>query len=88
MALAGVLKSEVAAKMSIEIVRTFVQMRNFIMENGDTLLKLVQLQNRQINFEIETSKRFDEVLKAINKCDLPKQAGVIKKIVDRVDSEE
>ena len=44
-ALAGVLKSDVAA-----------QMRLFIMENGDVLLKLAQLQNRQINFEIKTIK--------------------------------
>ena len=44
-ALAGVLKSDVAA-----------QMRLFIMENGDVLLKFAQLQNRQINFEIKTIK--------------------------------
>ena len=55
-ALAGVLKSDVAAQMSVEIARTFVQMRHFIMENGDVLLKLAQLQNRQINFEIKTIK--------------------------------
>ena len=73
-ALAGVLKSETAAKMSVEIVKAFVAMRKFIIENGDTLLKLAQLQNRQINFEIETNKRFDEVLDLIDKKDLPKQA--------------
>lgn len=72
-ALAGVLKSDVASKMSVEIARTFVQMRRFIAENSDVLLKLAQLQNRQINFEIETNKRFDEVLKLISKADLPKQ---------------
>ena len=72
-ALAGVLKSDIAAKMSVEIARAFIQMRHFIIENGDVLLKLAQLQNRQINFEIETNKRFDEILKLINKADLPKQ---------------
>ena len=72
-ALAGVLKSDTAAKMSVEIARAFIQMRHFIIENGDVLLKLAQLQNRQINFEIETNKRFDEILKLINKADLPKQ---------------
>ena len=72
-ALAGVLKSEIAAKMSVVIARAFIQMRHFISENGDVLLKLAQLQNRQINFEIETNKRFDEILKLINKADLPKQ---------------
>lgn len=73
-ALAGVIKNEIAANMSVSIARTFVQMRRFIIENGDILLKLAQLQNRQINFEIETNKRFNELLKLINKADLPKQA--------------
>ena len=73
MALSGVIKNDFAVEMSIKIVRTFIAMRKFIIENGDVLLKLAQLQNRQINFEIETNKRFDEVLKLINKTDLPKQ---------------
>ena len=74
LALAGVIKNEVATKMSVEIVRKFVQMRRFIMENGDVLLALAKLQNRQIEFENETNKRFDEILKLISKADLPKQA--------------
>ena len=73
-ALAGVLKSVTADKMSVEIARKFIQMRKFILENGDTLLALAKLQNRQIEFEIETNKRFDEILKLINKADLPKQS--------------
>ena len=36
LALSGVLKNEIAVKMSIEIVRTFVKMRKFIM-NGTKL---------------------------------------------------
>lgn len=72
-ALAGVLKSDVATKMSVEIARTFLSMRKFILENGDVLVKLAQLQNRQINFEIEANKRFDEVIGLINKANLPKQ---------------
>ena len=73
LALAGVLKNDIAAKMSVEIVRKFVQMRRFIMENGDVLLALAKLQNRQIEFENETNKKFDEILKLISKADLPKQ---------------
>ena len=74
LALAGVLKNETAAKMSIEIVRKFVQMRKFITENGDALLVLAKLQNRQIEFENETNRKFDEILKRISKADLPKQS--------------
>lgn len=72
-ALAAVLKSEVATKMSVEIVRQFVQMRKFIMENNDTLLTLAKLQNRQLEFEDETNKKFNEILKLIIKADLPKE---------------
>ena len=74
MALAGVLKSEVAAKMSIAIVRTFIQMRKFILENGDILLALAKLQNRQLEFENETNRKFEQVFKLIERLDLPKTA--------------
>ena len=72
--LAGVLKNYIAAKMSVEIARKFIQMRKFILENGDVLLALAKLQNRQIEFENETNRKFDEILKLISKADLPKQA--------------
>lgn len=74
LALAGVIKNDVAARMSIEIVRKFVQMRKFIMENGDVLLALAKLQNRQIEFENETNKKFETMFNLMNHLDLPKQA--------------
>ena len=58
MALSGVIKNEFAIRMSIKIVRVFISMRKFILENGDTLLELAKLQNRQINFEMETNKKY------------------------------
>ena len=73
-ALAGVIKSDIAAKMSVEIARKFIQMRKFILENGDTLLALAKLQNRQLEFENKTNQKFDEILMSISKADLPKQA--------------
>ena len=73
-ALAGVLKSNIAEKMSVEIVRTFIQMRKFIIENGDIVTALAKVQNRQFSFELETNKQFDEILKLITRADLPKQA--------------
>ena len=72
-ALAGVIKNDFAVEMSIVIVRSFIAMRKFIAANGDVLLKLAQLQNRQLHFEEETNKRFDEVIKMIDKADLPKR---------------
>ena len=49
-------------------------MRKFILENGDVLLALARLQNRKIEFENETNRKFDEILKLISKADLPRQA--------------
>ena len=74
MALAGVLKSDIAARMSIEIVRKFIQMRKFIVENGDIVLALAKLQNRQLEFENATNQKFDEIVKRFDKYDIPKEA--------------
>ena len=73
MALSGVIKNDIAVQMSIKIVRAFIAMRKFILQNSETLLELARLQNRQINFEIETNNRFNEVLTLIDKKELPKQ---------------
>ena len=73
-ALAGVLKSPIADKMSVEIARKFIEMRKFILENGDILLALAKVQNRQLEFENETNRQFEEVFKYIGKVDLPKTA--------------
>ena len=53
-ALSGVIKNDFAVEMSIRIVRAFIAMRKFIIENGDVLLKLAQIQNKQVSFELET----------------------------------
>ena len=73
-ALAGVLKNAKAAEMSVEIVRKFIAMRNFIRDNGNMLLSLAKLQNRQIEFENETIAKFDEINERINHYELPKTA--------------
>lgn len=70
-ALAGVIKNDIAAKMSVEIVRQFVAMRKFIVENSDILLSIAKIQNRQLEFENETNIKFDKVLKKIEKLDIP-----------------
>ena len=77
-ALAGVLKSDIAAKMSVEIARSFIQMRKFIIENGEAMLTLAKLQNRQLEFENVTNQRFDEIIKKFDKYDIPKEALFFK----------
>ena len=50
-ALASVLHSEIATKMSIMITRIFVAMRHFIVENKDNLLSINNINNRLSSFD-------------------------------------
>ena len=72
-ALAGVLRSGVADKMAVEISRVFVSMRRFILENGDVIKKVAELQSRQIAFENETAKKFDALFSYVDEKSFPKQ---------------
>ena len=71
-ALAGVLRSGVANRMAVEISRVFVSMRHFILENGDTIRKIAELQSRQITFENETAKKFDTLFSYVDEKSFPK----------------
>ena len=68
--LAGVLRSETAVKMSIQIINAFVAMRRFILANAQLFQRLDILELKQL----ETDKKMDRVLNAIESKDiLPKQ---------------
>ena len=68
--LAGVLKSEIAVKISIQIIKAFVQMRRFINSNAQIFQRLDRVELKQI----ETDSKFEEVFSALeNLEDIPKQ---------------
>ena len=67
--LSGILKNEIAIEMSIKIIRAFIEMRNFLINNG-------QLFNRLTNVEyklIEHDKKFEEVFNQFQTKDNVKQ---------------
>ena len=55
--LAGLLKSEVAVNVSIRIVNTFIEMRKFLMLNGQVFERLTSMEYKLL----EHDKKFDEV---------------------------
>ena len=66
--LSSVLKSEVAAKASINIMRAFVEMRKFLLSNQELFSRLDKVELRQIEFEkkidsknADTDKKLEEV---------------------------
>jgi len=59
--LSGVLKSQIAAKVHVEIMRAFVSMRKFIQENNLIYNRLNNIERKQIESEI----KFEQVFKAL-----------------------
>jgi len=55
--LSSVLKSEVAAKASINIMRAFVEMRKFLISNNEMFARLDRVELKQL----ETDKKLEEV---------------------------
>ena len=55
--LSGVLKNEIAIKVSVNIMRAFVEMRKFLMLNGQVFERLTSMEYKLL----EHDKKFDEV---------------------------
>ena len=60
--LSSVLKSDIAAKISINIMRAFVEMRRFLMSNKELFSRLDRVELKQL----ETDKRLEEVFNYIS----------------------
>ena len=71
--LSAVLRSVTAVKVSIKIINAFVEMRRFLQQNADVFTRLDSVERRQIAFEAETEKNFEERFKALESGEPPKQ---------------
>lgn len=59
--LASVLHSKIAVQVSINIMRTFVEMRRFIANNAVLFEKISEVELRQLAYQKETNEKFDKV---------------------------
>ena len=59
--LSAVLKSDVAVEVSIKIMNSFVEMRNFLISNKEMFARLDRVELKQL----ETDKKFEEVFEYI-----------------------
>lgn len=74
--LAGVLKSETAVKMSIQIISAFVAMRKFIINNAQIFQRIDTVEKRQLKNEMETDEKFEKVFNALQKDKLDPKQGI------------
>ena len=57
--LAGVLKNDIAVKVSINIIKSFIEMRKFININKNLYEKIITIENKMDKKFIEQDKKFD-----------------------------
>lgn len=63
--LASVLHSKVAVQVSINIMRTFVEMRRFIANNALLFEKVSDIELKQLEYQKNTDEKFDKVFQYI-----------------------
>lgn len=63
--LASVLHSKVAVQVSINIMRSFVEMRKFVANNALLFEKVSHIELRQLEYQKNTDERFDKVFQYI-----------------------
>jgi hypothetical protein len=70
--LAGVLKSEIAVKISIKIIRTFIEMRKFIQSNAQVFQRLDRVEVKLL----ENDQKFNKVFDALESKDRIPDQGI------------
>ena len=63
--LASVLKSKIAVQVSINIMRSFVEMRHFIANNAALFDRISKVELTQLEFQKHTEERFDKIFEYI-----------------------
>ena len=70
--LSAVLKSETAVKMSIQIIKAFVEMKKFISDNAAIFQRLERVEIKQT----ETDKKIDKIFKALEDKSIKPKQGI------------
>ncbi len=74
--LSGVLRSDTAIKVSIQIINAFVAMRKFISKNAEIFRRLDTVERKQLESQIKTDKNFEIVFEAIENKEFVKKQGI------------
>lgn len=64
--LSAVLRSEMAVKVSVKIMRTFVELRHFMENNSLVLNRMNEIEAKQLLYQKDTDEKFDKVFQYIS----------------------
>lgn len=70
--LSAVLRSDIAIKVSIEIMNAFVEMRKMLIGNASLFYRLDKIELKQL----ESDQKFEDIFKALESGKLPSEKGV------------
>ncbi len=84
--LSAILKSDVAIEVSIKIMKAFVEMRNFLIDNRDMFSRLNSLELNQLKHQLNTETRLDkfELKQSENSKKLVKVGEKIEQVFDYI----
>ena len=74
--LSAVLRSDKAVEVSIQIMATFVKMRNFISQNAHIFHRLDNIETKQIEHKIESDMKFNKLFDALESNSLQQKQGI------------
>jgi hypothetical protein len=74
--LATILKSKIASDITVSIIRTFANMRKLINSNDFYTHQLKELEKRQLNYEIKSDEKFDNIFNALEDKQLKPANGI------------
>src|SRR3989344_8792169 len=74
--LSGVLKSKKAIEINIQIMRAFVTMRKFLLNNAQVFQRIETVEKRQIEYKAETDEKFNKIFDAIESKDIKPEKGI------------
>ncbi len=74
--LSAILKSNIAIKVSVNIINTFVNMRRILSSNNQLFQRLEQIEKRQISYELKSDEKFEKIFNAIEEKSIKPKQGI------------
>jgi len=74
--LSAVLKSQTAIKTSIQIIKSFVNMRKFLQVNASLFMKIESIEKRQLTYEIKNDSKVDTILSVLEEKGTPQKQHI------------
>lgn len=74
--LSAVLKSQTAVQTSIQIIKSFVNMRRFLQNNASLFTRIETIEKRQISYELKNDTKVDAILNAIEEKGTPQKQHI------------